>query len=459
MKTLYLRIFMTTIAVMMLSSLLSFFLSNAYYQYKLKPYNDKKLTRMAEDIQSFYEKNPEDHLDAYLKSVGNLGYQLYLVDSNGHSVYYGGPFRKRRLESNVIQSVLNGNVYHGIAHYPSKVFITGFFENDLKNTIGVPIKTKGQRYALFMRPNPELQIGELRIFLAVLLVLTFMLSVLFVIVSTRYLVHPITKLTEATKKIAAGKYDVQLHVNRRDEIGRLANDFSHMAKSLEQLEAMRQEFVSNVSHEIQSPLASIQGFSQTLQSDSLTEEERKYYLSIIEDESKRMSQLSKQLLTLASLDKEESILDKKTFDLTAQIKQILFMTEWRWREKDLAIDMELPSAYLYADENLLHQVWLNLITNSIKFSRQGGSISIGLSKEDDQCLVEITDTGIGMAEKDLPQIFNRFYKVDPSRKRNEAGTGLGLAIVKKIIELHNGQIHVKSTLGHGTTFSISLPRQ
>ena len=144
------------------------------------------------------------------------------------------------------------------------------------------------------------------------------LSILFVLISTRYLVKPIVKLTEATKQVAKGKYNVELYVKRRDEIGALASHFSEMAKSLEQLEEMRQEFVSNVSHEIQSPLASIQGFSKTLRSADLSDEQRNEYLSIIEEESRRMSSLSKQLLTLASLDKESEHIEKAR--LTLQLK-------------------------------------------------------------------------------------------------------------------------------------------
>nr|WP_269448668.1 HAMP domain-containing sensor histidine kinase [Metabacillus kandeliae] len=444
---------------MIMSSLLAFFLSNAYYQFYLKPVNDAKLTKMAEDVKAFYDENPEDPAGSYLTHVSNLGYQLYLVTDKNKGTFYGHAFRKNTLDRQTIQTVLSGGVYHGIRDYPSKIFITGFFENDLKNTIGLPVTINKKPYAMFMRPDTELQIGELRIFLAVLLLLTFAISVLLVVFSTRYLVAPITKLTEATKSISSGKYNIQLNVKRRDEIGRLASHFSQMAKSLDQLEASRQEFVSNVSHEIQSPLASIQGFSQTLQSRHLPEEERQHYLTIIEQESRRMSQLSKQLLTLASLDKEESLLDKKTYDLAAQLKQVILMTEWHWREKELAIDLELPEAFLYGDENLLHQVWTNLITNSIKYTEPGGTISISLKKQEDHCIVRITDTGIGISKKDQSFIFDRFYKADKARERKQASSGLGLAIVKKIIDLHDGKIDVQSEPGKGTAFQVTLPRR
>ncbi|QOQ55585.1 sensor histidine kinase [Bacillus amyloliquefaciens] len=457
MKTLYLKIVITTIVVMILSSVAAFFISNAYYQYRLKPYNDKKLTRMAEDVKTFYESSPNVSLDRYLKNISDVGYQIYTVDEHGHGSYYGGPFREKEISAEVIQSVLDGHVYHGISQFSSKGFITGFFDNALKNSIGVPVTVKEHQYALFFRPNTELQFGELRIFFALILLLTILISILFVLVSTRYIVKPITKLTQATKQIAKGHYDIHLNVRLRDEIGELAHHFSQMAKSLEQLEAMRQEFVSNVSHEIQSPLASIQGFSQTLQSKELSEDQRQHYLSIIENESRRMSQLSKQLLTMASLDKEKEILNKHSFDAAAQIKQVLFMMEWSWREKDLALEMDLPAADIYADERLLHQVWTNLIMNSIKFTEKGGSISIKLVKKEHEYHIEIKDTGIGISSDDLPYIFNRFYKADKARIRKEAGSGLGLAITKKIIELHNGQIHVTSQLGKGTAFHIYLP--
>lgn len=412
---------------------------------------------MAKDIQSYYQNHSSIDINQYLSHISQLGYQMYLVASDGNGTFYGGDFRKKELDQNIIQDVVSGKTYHGINQFPSKLFVTGFFDNVLKNTIGVPVIVDGAPHALFIRPNLEVQFGEMRIFFAILLAVTILLSVIFVVISTRYIVKPISKLTEATKKIAKGNYNIQLQVHRRDEIGQLASHFSSMTKSLEQLEAMRQEFVSNVSHEIQSPLASIQGFSQTLQLETITEEKRKHYLSIIEDESRRLSQLSKQLLTLASLDKEEGIVEKDRFDLSQQIKQVLFMTEWSWREKDIAIDMELPFVFIHADQKLLQQAWTNLITNSIKFRETGGTISINIRSDNEKCYIEISDTGIGISKEDLPHIFQRFYKADKSRIRKEGSSGLGLPITKKIIELHDGKIHVESMLGRGTTFFIELP--
>lgn len=458
MKTLYLRISITIIVVMLASSVTSFLLANVYYQYSLKPYNDQKITHMAEDIVNFYEENPEVRLDQYLNHVGDLGYQIYLVDASGEGVAYGGAFRDQTLSDKVIEQVLTGNVYHGIRELDSKFYITGFFDNALENSIGMPMVIGDEPHALFLRPNIEQQFGELRVFFAKILVMTLILSVLFALISTVYVVKPIRKLTEATKRIARGQYRIQLNVRRKDEIGQLATHFTQMAKGLEQLEAMRQEFVSNVSHEIQSPLASIQGFAETLRTGKLPPEQQEHYLAIIAEESRRMSQLSKQLLTLASLDKEEEVIEKSKFDLAEQIKQVVFMIEWSWREKEIVIEMELPATLIYADKKLLHQVWVNLITNSIKFTGEGGTLAVSLHPQENGLQVEVRDTGVGISEEDLPNIFHRFYKGDKARNREGGSSGLGLAIVHKIVELHDGHIDVKSRLGGGTIFTIWLPR-
>jgi signal transduction histidine kinase len=443
---------------MFLSGLIAFLLSNVYYQIKLKPYNDRKITQMASNIASFYETHPTVNLDHYLKGISHLGFQMLLIKEDKQKVYYGKPFSQHNLTQSTINQVLRGETYHGIVQFPKQAFVTGFFDDELRNTIGVPIDANGKNYALFIRPDIEYQFGEMRIFFAVLVALMIGLSVLLVFIGAYYIVKPIRVLSRATQKIAHGDYNIQLHVNRRDEIGQLAQHFTQMARSLERLEEMRQEFVSNVSHEIQSPLASIQGFSKTLQANDLPPEQHQHYLSIIEEESSRLSLLSKQLLTLASLDRDKGELDITSFDLADQMKQAVLMTEWGWREKELAIDMDLPSTIIQGDSKLLYQVWINLITNSIKFTEKGGMISLQIvNTSKKEVVVRIEDSGIGIPKQDLPYIFDRFYKVDKARKRNHPGSGLGLSIAKKIIELHFGSIEVISAEGKGTTFIIHLP--
>lgn len=457
MKTLYFRIVVQTILIMVLASVIAFLLSNVYYHQVLKPYNAEKVGKVAREIVSLYEENPDQDIDAYMNHISELHYQLYLVNEAGEGTSYGKSFRHTDLDADTVSTVLNGEVYQGIKTYNNGLFITGFFEDALKNSIGLPLDVDGEKYALFVRPDIEKQFGEIRFFLAVLLVLMILLSFFFIIINTRFLVKPITKLTDATKRIADGDYSGELNVTRDDEIGDLAKHFSQMTQSIQRLEDMRQEFVSNVSHEIQSPLASIQGFSQTLQSEELTKEKRNEYLSIIEKESRRMSSMSKQLLMLASLDKGDDPLQRTSFDLAQQIRQVLFMLEWSWREKDMVIEMDLPSTMITADEKLLSQVWTNLITNSIKYSDSGSSIIIRIKKIGLIVEVMFKDTGMGIADEELPHIFERFYKVDKMRNRSETGSGIGLSITKKTVELHGGTIVVQSELGKGSTFYVRLP--
>lgn len=458
MRTLYVRIFITTIGIMIASALIAFIVSNVYYHYYLKPENDKKITNIAKNSVTIYEANDYQFADEYFSALTDFGYQFYIVDKEGNSKLYGEPFRTFELPKKKIESVLNGELYHGVAEYPWKLFVTGFFNNELKNTVGVPIEINGETQALFVRPNATHQFGEMRFFLAVLLVLSLLFSFLLVFVSTSFIVRPIKKLTGATKRIAAGNYHLKLKVNRSDEIGRLARDFTKMSNSLAQTEEKRQEFVSNVSHEIQSPLTSIQGFSQALREEDLPNEIRDRYLSIIESESKRLSALSNQLLMLSTLDRGEEEIEKTSVDIARQLKEAISITEWQWRKKDIVIEMNFEEAHMTGDAKLLQQVWMNLITNAIRYSNEGDKITVRLVNEKDNIKVYVKDTGIGIAEDQIPHLFDRFYKVDKARTRTENSTGLGLSIVKKIIELHYGTIMVDSEFGKGSTFQVVLPK-
>ncbi|MBC2114424.1 HAMP domain-containing histidine kinase [Listeria innocua] len=458
MKSLYSRIVVTMLVVILSSSLLGFFFANIYYQIKLKPFNDEKTAKIAEEVQQFYQSNASISLKDYLENVGELGYELYLTDGKDQSSYFGGAFRKKDLPNKTVQQVLAGETYHGIDTFDTGIFITGFFDNDVRNTIGVPVKADGEKLALFIRQDPEQQFGELRIFFAMILVFTSIISILFVLISGRYIVKPVVKLTNATKKIRRGNYDVALEVRRKDEIGQLADSFAKMASELEKSEAARQEFVANVSHELQSPLTSMQGFARLLGSGTLTEKEQKEYLTVLSEETTRLSSLTKQLLTLASLDQESELRKKEPVQLAEQWRQLIQMTEWSWREKELTINLELADINYSGDAELLYQVWSNLLNNAIKYTPQGGDIQVRLYEETTNVFVEVWNSGAGISKEDMAKIFERFYKASQSRTRKEGSSGLGLSICKKIITLHHGEISVESNTEKGTTFIVRLPK-
>ncbi|GGF68935.1 two-component sensor histidine kinase [Paenibacillus albidus] len=456
MKSLYVRMCLVFCSVIIISSLLGFLVSNLYYQAQVKPKNDAKLTSMATQIQQFAERHP-GQLDDFLSTAAGLGYKLYLTNAAGDERYYGKPFREKDLEKQYVELVLDGQIYHGIAEFPGKMFITGFFDNQMKNSIGVPLQTETGRYALFLRPDAEVQFGELRIFFAAIIGLTLLFSLGFVMITVFHVVRPITRLTAATKRISKGRYDIKLNTWRRDEIGQLASHFMLMSRELERTNRARQDFVANVSHEIESPLTSIQGFAHALKDPLLPDAQRLEYLAIIDGESRRLSMLSKQLLTLSSLDYEAHSLQRHTFDLKAQLRQVLQIMEWRLTEKELAVRLNVPDISLHGDANLLYQVWMNLLSNAIKYTADGGSIAISAELADRECRVTVSDTGEGIPPEELPMIFDRFYKVDRARTRHTHSSGLGLAIVHQIVAAHGGSVEVSSIPGEGTTFTVRLP--
>src|SRR5699024_3770972 len=168
-----------------------------YYQYYLKPENDKKVTQIAENIVTVFEKNNYPDISPYLQSMTDLGYKFHVSDQHGNGQTYGEPFRKNNLEPDHIDEVFNVDIYHGNANFPWKLFVTGFFDNELKNTICFPIHVDGQVHSLFIRPNTMPQFGQMRIFLAILLIFSLLFSFLLVLISTKFIVNPINKLTYA----------------------------------------------------------------------------------------------------------------------------------------------------------------------------------------------------------------------------------------------------------------------
>ena len=266
-------------------------------------------------------------------------------------------------------------------------------------------------------------------------------------------------IIEALEKIAQGDFSIRVENKFQDNqiVGELANTVNRMALELDQMENMRQEFISNVSHEIQSPLTSIRGFAQALENDQLSLAERHHYLSIIETESTRLSRITEDLLKLATLESDQVQLEPKPYRLDKQVRSLILACEPQWREKELDMEVVLDELQITADEDLLSQVWINLIHNSIKFTPQGGKVRVELHRQDGNVEFKITDTGVGISKEDQGRLFERFFKADKSRTRSNGGSGLGLSIAKKIVDLHKGTIEVKSNVGAGTIFTVSLP--
>ena len=459
LRSLYSKFAATTIGIMLVSFLFAFFISNTYYQHYLKPDNDAKNTEIAQNISAFIEANPQMDIRDYLDSVADAGYQFYLADGDSEGSFYGAEFRETTLAGSTVESVQDGNVYHGMLEFPRETFVTGFFANELENTIGVPVDTGDGVYALFMRPDISMLFNEMHLLFGWLLILTIVISIILVLISTKYLVNPVTRLNKATDTLAQGDYNVSnLNTNRNDEIGQLSNSFVHMAEKIEQNEEMRKDFISNISHDIQSPLSNIKGYNELLKTTDLSPEDETEYYNIIDQEVTRISTMTNQLLMLSSLDQEAHALNISEYPLNKQIEQLIHSYEWKINENEMMLSYNLPEVKISADETMLNTVWDNLISNAIKYNSEAGNIDISLSEDNGLVTVKITDTGIGLTEEENEHIFDRFYRVDSSRTSSIKGSGLGLSIVHEIIQRHDGAVRAESEIGTGTTFIVELPK-
>ena len=458
MRSLYGKFLAFTVGIMLTSGLIAFLAVNTYYHQQLKEQNDEKNMNIAKSIASFIESNGEIDLAHYLETQAVVGYRIYVFDGGKEATLYGAAFGMDNLSETAIDQVLNGEAYHGMRDLPSETFVTGFFANESANTVGVPFDYAGRRYALFLRPDIKLLFTEVHYILGGMIVVMAVISLLSMLVVAKKLIEPIAELTAATKRVGEEQYSEALHINRKDEIGQLAQSFQRMTERLSENDRARKEFISDVSHDFQSPLLNIKGYAELLMDAELPVETRKNYTNVIQSETERLSSLTKQLLLLTSLDQLSSPLKLKTFELDKQLKETVRKYRWLLAEKEMSLSMEMEEIRYTGDPAFLEKVWENLLLNAIKYTEIGGAIDILLNEQPDDVTVVIRDTGIGVDEEALDRLFDRFYRADDSRTQDTGGTGLGLSIVQQVVKLHGGTIDVTSTKGKGTTFTVSLPK-
>jgi signal transduction histidine kinase len=273
------------------------------------------------------------------------------------------------------------------------------------------------------------------------------------LIAARLIVNPIKKLTAATEKIAKGDFDVYIKEERKDEIGQLIGNFNKMTKELAGMEMLRDNFISDISHEFKTPLTSIEGYAKLLK-DCKNDQERNEYINIITEETKRLSALSGNMLLLNRIENENITSAKNSFRLDEQIRKVILLSENKWSNKNIDLNIDLDEIIYTGNEQLLFQVWLNLFDNAIKFSNPNGAIEISLKKSDNKIIFSVLDYGKGMTDEQQKRMFEKFYTGDKSR--NTEGNGLGLSIVKRIVDMHSGTIEVQSRQDEFTLIKIML---
>ncbi len=457
MKSLYGKFLLFTIGIMIFSALIAFLIVNTYYHQQMRAQNDEKNMGIAENIAEFIHSQDNINLEEFLSTQADVGYKLILFDEEANKVLFGNDFRVDNLPVDSVQDVLSGKQYHGMRDLPKETFVTGFFSDESANTVGAPFTYKGKTYALFLRPDIKMLFSEVHILLGGLSVGMAVISLIAMLFVARKLVQPISVLTEATKKVGAEQFSLTLPTNRGDEIGELATSFQKMAEQLRESDEMRKQFINDVSHDFQTPLQNIKGYAALIHDEQTTDADRQAFTEIITSETERLSELTKQLLLLTSLDSSSEPLEMKEVHLDQQLKEVLTRYRWLMAEKEISLTAEISPISIHGNAAYLEKVWENILSNALKYSPAGGSIKVIASQESSDIIVVIKDTGIGMKPENIPLIFNRFYRVDEARHSGIEGTGLGLAIVQQVIDLHHGTIKVDSELGKGTTFTVRLP--
>ena len=386
---------------------------------------------------------------------------VILTDSSGYVLLISGTGEILTGES-VPQSVLSALVENG--------------EYNDRGDVGGAVKS---RYLTFARPLVSedgtmegavflLSSAEEEMTLIKTMTETIVMSSLWVLLAamiavyfiTDRVVDPLRGMTSAVKRFGKGDFKMRVPVNGRDEIAELGEAFNHMAESLEHTEKMRNMFLANVSHDLRTPMTTISGFIDGINSGAIPPEKHGYYLNIISGEVHRLSRLVSELLDLSKLESGERKFEEAPFDVCETARLILISFEQKINAKrlDVQFDVDEDSITASADKDAIYQVLYNLTENAIKFAREGGILRISIKQGDQgKILVSVYDEGEGIPEADLPYVFDRFYKSDKSRGLDKNGVGLGLYIVKTILEAQGETISVSSVPGENCEFVFTLP--
>ncbi|WP_028551814.1 HAMP domain-containing sensor histidine kinase [Paenibacillus sp. UNC451MF] len=447
-KSLYTRVVVAFIVAVIIGLVGSFLVTNQMFEQQMQDWMREDTSRSAEGMIDILSETEQERWQGIVQHFAEMKSSfISIYDASGKRLVSSS--NSIMVSNDQVKQVFTENSYQAFLDKQNRE-LPGWL-------MGFPLKREGEAFVLFIQPNYTTISHSIKNTIQINLLIVLVLGGLVMVVAARYLVKPLNMLTKATRELAKGNFNVQMNLKRNDEIGILTQSFDEMTDELKQLEHMRQDFVSNVSHEIQSPLTSIIGFTKALKNSAMPSDERLYYLDIIQSESERLSRLSDNLLKLASLESKHHPFQISTYRLDEQIRHVAVVCEPQWSAKQLHLELNLPKTVIAADQDLLNQVWINLLGNSIKFTPEGGMIGIRMTAEVHQVKVVIADSGIGIPEAELSMIFHQFYKADRSRTGTAEGNGLGLSLVRKIVSMHKGTVTVSSKVEEGTSVTVILP--
>ncbi len=417
--------------------------------------------------QSFEQFSAEDISGDFLNIAVPLSYvassDIFVTDSHGAIIMCACEEWQQ-----------NGKCMHSSYIVPKEILDKSVIEDDLQiNNLGIfkyphfvatsVIGEEKEYFVFATKPISEttslMQSISKLYYLWALIPLLFMFIAIYII--TYRLTKPLKSMSEAAKAMSKGDFSKRVPVTSDDEIGELAVSFNMMTNSLSRLESMRRNFVGNISHELKTPMTTIGGFIDGILDGTIKPSEHSYYLNIVSQEVKRLSRLVNGMLSMTRLESGEAVLKPEKFDFYELLCTIMISQEQRIENSSLEIIGlgSMQSVKISADKDMIYQTVYNLVDNAIKFTNEGGKISLTLCENNENMVFTIKNTGAGIPEKELPFVFERFYKGDKSRSAVKNSTGLGLYIVKTIISAHKGNISVTSKENEFTLFKVTLPKE
>lgn len=299
-----------------------------------------------------------------------------------------------------------------------------------------------------------------QIFNIILILTLFIAAIIALMIFTgrffvRSIVNPVRDVNMFARRIATGDFSQRLDKTNDDELGELYDSINYMANELSNTESMKNEFISSVSHELRTPLTAIKGWSETLLDMSDDKETIEKGMRVIIGETERLSNMVEELLDFSRIQDGRLLLNKATIDILAELGETVLIYKERAKKLGMTLEYYEPEMlpFVYGDKNRLRQVFINIVDNAVKYSDQGGKISVEAYEEGNEIVISVSDTGIGISVEDMPKIKTKFFKANQTRR----GSGIGLAVADEIIAMHGGKLTIKSELGVGTTVIITLP--
>lgn len=400
-----------------------------------------------------------DILRLYLETMSDtIDADFFITDKHGVTIYCTELAPCVHTDKSVPFSVMHTLAQSG--SYAEMGKLGGMYA-ERYYTVAVPVSTTGGAAYMFASAHTSSQQGFLnemvKMFLisaATVLILTS-IAVYFI---TIQLVKPLRQMADAAKRFGRGEFDTRLEVTSYDEMGQLAMALNNMAQSLSTAENARRSFTANVSHELKTPMTTISGFVDGILDGTIPPEQERHYLTIVSGETKRLSRLVRTMLNLSRIEAGEMEIKHSKFNIVETICQALFLFETQIEEKHLDVrGLNHDKVMVDADPDLIHQVVYNLIENAVKFVNEGGYLEFSFSSDVKNTYISVKNSGAGLSKEEIPKIFDRFYKTDRSRGLDKNGVGLGLYIVRSVVNLHGGEIIVRSNEGEFVEFVFSLP--